>query len=531
MQELNTPPSTETSAPNDGSKAVREKAVIYCRVSDPKQRIQGHGLESQEIRCVDYAQRAGYEILRVFKDDTTGGIADRPRFIEMLAFIKAHKREKFVVIVDDLNRMSRSVQVHLGFREELKAIGARYESPTQQFGESADDRMVELMLVNVAEYQRLKNAEQTRNRMWGRLKNGYWVFQPPRGYRFETVEGHGKMLVRDEPAASIVAEALEGFASGRIGSQEEMRRFLDTHPGFPKGKSGKVNKQSMRRMLTTPLYAGYIKHEDWGIGLMKARHQPLISYETHQRIQEKLSGKPVFPLRKTVNEAFPLRGFVACNDCGKPYRGAFSRSRTGNRYGYYVCHTKGCPSYGKSVRREVMEDGFKLLLKRLRPSHELFLIASDMIQRLWDTHRASVKERQTQADKALKRIEDKIAALVDRTLKATQPALITAYEAEIAKLDSQRVLELERAERLKAEQGNRLPTFERAYRTAMRFLANPCSLWESQRIDARRLLLKLTFASQLRYCRKEGYRTPKTTIPFKTLAQLNAEKSSVVPLA
>ena len=97
-----------------------------------------------------------------------------------------------------------------------------------------------------------------------------------------------------------------------------------------------------------------------------------------------------------------------------------------------------------------------------------------MIRRLWDTHRASVKERQTQADKALRAIEDKIATLVDRTVNATQPALITAYEAEIAKLDSQRVLELERAERLKAEQGKRSPTFERTYRTTMRPLSNPC---------------------------------------------------------
>ena len=66
------------------------------------------------------------------------------------------------MIVDDINRISRSLEVHLMFRERLKAIGARFESPTQKFGEGADDRMVEMMLVNVAEYQRLKNAEQTK---------------------------------------------------------------------------------------------------------------------------------------------------------------------------------------------------------------------------------------------------------------------------------------------------------------------------------------------------------------------------------
>ena len=117
-----------------------EKAVIYCRVSDTKQKLEGHGLDSQEVRCIDYAQRCGYDIVQVFKDDASGGIADRPRFIEMLAFLEARKAEAHVVIVDDINRISRSLEVHLMFREKLKAIGARFESPTQKFGDGADDR-------------------------------------------------------------------------------------------------------------------------------------------------------------------------------------------------------------------------------------------------------------------------------------------------------------------------------------------------------------------------------------------------------
>lgn len=194
----------------------KKRAVIYCRVSDVKQKINGHGLESQEVRCVDYAQRSGYEIVRIFKDDATGGIHDRPEFMNMLTYIAAHKATPHVVIVDDINRISRSIAVHIKFRDRLSEMGASFETPTMKFGDSADDRMVENMLVNVAEYQRLKNAEQTTNRMWGRLKNGYWVFQAPTGYKYQKVGSHGKMLVRDEPIASIIREALEGYASGRF---------------------------------------------------------------------------------------------------------------------------------------------------------------------------------------------------------------------------------------------------------------------------------------------------------------------------
>jgi len=40
--------------------------------------------------------------------------------------------------------------------------------------------------------------------------------------------------VRDEPNASIVQEALEGYASGRFESQAEIKRFLESQPLFPK---------------------------------------------------------------------------------------------------------------------------------------------------------------------------------------------------------------------------------------------------------------------------------------------------------
>ncbi len=38
-------------------------AVIYCRVSSTKQKVEGSGLESQEHRCRQYALAQGYEVM------------------------------------------------------------------------------------------------------------------------------------------------------------------------------------------------------------------------------------------------------------------------------------------------------------------------------------------------------------------------------------------------------------------------------------------------------------------------------------
>lgn len=62
----------------------------------------------------------------------------------------------------------------------------------------------------------------------------------PTGYRYKTVKGHGKLLIPDEPLASLVKEGLEGFASGRFQTQVEVKRFFETCPDFPRNKHGQI---------------------------------------------------------------------------------------------------------------------------------------------------------------------------------------------------------------------------------------------------------------------------------------------------
>jgi len=73
-----------------------------------------------------------------------------------------------------------------------------------------------------------------------RLRNGYYVqARPPAGYKY--IKGNGKEIVRDEPIASIVQEALEGFNTGRFGSAGEVRQFLQDQPEFPRPKDGLIH--------------------------------------------------------------------------------------------------------------------------------------------------------------------------------------------------------------------------------------------------------------------------------------------------
>nr|WP_237072855.1 recombinase family protein [Pseudaestuariivita rosea] len=119
-------------------------------------------------------------------------------------FLRLHPKDSIVVIIDDISRFARNVQAHIKLRETLADAGGILESPSIEFGEDSDSRLVEHMLASVAQHQREKNAEQTSNRMKGRMMNGYSVFAAPIGYIYKKTGSHGKLLTRDEPIASII---------------------------------------------------------------------------------------------------------------------------------------------------------------------------------------------------------------------------------------------------------------------------------------------------------------------------------------
>src|SRR5947209_7652677 len=204
------------------------KAVIYCRVSSDRQVKEGHGLEGQERRCRKYAEDHGYEVLAVFRDEgVSGGVVDREGMQELLDFLDTEgPKGECVVIIDDIKRLARDVMGHFTLRKAIQGRGARLESPSHKFGNEPEEIFVESIMAATAELERNQNKRQVHNRMQARLEAGYWTFYPPPGYMYAKVPGHGKMIVPAEPEASIVREALEGFACGRYPTQVDVRRFL-----------------------------------------------------------------------------------------------------------------------------------------------------------------------------------------------------------------------------------------------------------------------------------------------------------------
>ncbi len=246
--------------------------------------------------------------------------------------------------------------------------------------------------------------------MRARMMNGYSVFSAPVGYRYQRVAGHNKLLVRDEPQASIVQEALEGYATGRFQLQVEVQRFLESKPEFRYNKGGCVHPQRVADLLGQVMYAGYIDPPAaWNVPLRKGHHRGLITFAAFQQIQQNLQDIPRAPVRKDLSLDFPLRGAVVCASCDQALTAGWSTGRSAS-YPYYLCKTPGCADCRKSIRRERIESEFEALLHRLQPGAALFRAARAMFEDLWTRRSAAAEATLRDRGQALVKLDNRLSS-------------------------------------------------------------------------------------------------------------------------
>ncbi len=184
-----------------------------------------------------------------------------------------------------------------------------------------------------------------------------------------------------------------------------------------------------------------------------------------------------------------------------------------NLLGYYLCQTKECNHYGKSIPRDKIESEVGGLVKEPQPTPGLIKLATEMFRKAWDMRKDQAQDIVTRSKLKLKDIEKQKQALIKRLLDASDPAVIDAYESKLSEIEKQRAV---LSEKIK-NQVEPVGTFEEKLEPAMTFLSNPWKIWERGQIEARRLVLKLCFTERIPYCRFEGARTAQKALLFKEI--------------
>jgi len=160
----------------------------------------------------------------------------------------------------------------------------------------------------------------------------------------------------------------------------------------------------------------------------------LIDLKTFDRVQARRKGTAKAPMRKNIGADFALRGFVTCAECGVPLRSSWPKGKYRN-YAYYLCQTKSCNAYGKSIPRDKLEDEVGQLIKSFEPNRILLGLVCDLFKSAWQQRTQQAAHYIHSAKTQVKALEKQTEALLERIMDASNDSVINAYEAKIAKLE------------------------------------------------------------------------------------------------
>lgn len=137
---------------------VQKRVAIYCRVSTSDQ-----SCERQERDLIEYANRADYEIVGIYKEVGSGAKLDRIERKKIMGLAQARKID--LVLVTELSRWGRS---SIDLLDTLGNLSSWQVSLIAQNGMTFDlstphGRMMATFLAGIAEFERGIITERVRS--------------------------------------------------------------------------------------------------------------------------------------------------------------------------------------------------------------------------------------------------------------------------------------------------------------------------------------------------------------------------------
>lgn len=205
--------------------------------------------------------------------------------------------------------------------------------------------MADIQMVLATDYSRNLSIEVKKGQSQ-RLKQGYWPFRAPLGYRDM---GEAKLKEPCPKKAPLVRELFRLYLTGEysITSLTDAMRV--------RGLTGYYDRPLARRnvdaILRNPYYCGQLVSRQ---GVFKGIHTPLISVRDYKRVQ---AIKAARHIKKRTKLGHRFRNTFTCDRCEKFLTGERQKSHI-----YYRCHTPGCPE--KSYREDRLEAEILTALKK-----------------------------------------------------------------------------------------------------------------------------------------------------------------------
>jgi len=372
--------------------------VIYCRVST-KEQVEGTSLTTQRQACLQYASSIGISVQKVFEEEgESAKFRNRTQLLNLIEYCRIHKQIG-ALIVWKVDRFARNVEDHFAIKRELLKYGTTIHSVTEPISESPIGRFTETMFAAMAECDNGIRAHRCVEGMQHKIATGIYPLKPPLGYLSANARGDKKINpdIPDPERFTTIQEAWRLVLSGSFSKAHVVRFFKSK--GLTTRASKPINAKLVDKIFRNRYYSGVLR-DPWSKREYPARHQAMVNPEEFAQAQRILSRRSNNGPHIKDRSDFPLRGFVRCRACLRPFTGSWSRGRT-KRYAYYHCYSRPCSRYGKGLPRETLERQFIDLLARYAPRPRLIPVLERRLRRHWNGmqtgHEQKIKRYRSQS--------------------------------------------------------------------------------------------------------------------------------------
>ena len=340
------------------------KTAIYVRVSTSLQADEGYSIDEQISKLKSYCDIKDWSIYDIYTDaGFTGSNMERPALTRL---IKDSNDKKFNnVLVYKLDRLSRSQKDTLYLIEEVfNANGIGFVSISENFDTTTPFGKAMVGILSVfAQLEREQIKERMQLGMLGRAKAGKSMNWNNLIFGYDYNKTTGDLIIKPAEAA-IVRRAQELYLSGMSIHKIVQVFNAEGHPL----KKVPWRQKGVRNLLDNPHYAGYVKFKG---ELYQGKHEPIVSKEQYERIQEELKKRQYLNAERKNARPFQSKymasGISFCDYCGGRLITKVDKARVdGTKNVRYECQnrrSKECDSgyYKKEWLEDIIIDELKLL--------------------------------------------------------------------------------------------------------------------------------------------------------------------------
>ena len=203
-------------------------------------------------------------------------------------YIKKHKKEVNKLLFLRWNRFSRDLSQATSVVKDLLSCDIEPNAIEEEINfNSANWPILLGIYLGQAEGDNLSRSKATKDGIYGTASQGKCYNKAPRGYKNKhRVDNNGMVIekyVEFSEEAKSIRKAFEEFAKGTISADYARRRYCP-----------QIAESTFMGMIKNPFYMGKIKVPEYNgkpSYLVDGQHEPLISEETFQKMQELLNGK------------------------------------------------------------------------------------------------------------------------------------------------------------------------------------------------------------------------------------------------